>query len=329
MNIEKKRFITATSVLVGTCIGAGVLAIPYVAAQTGFFVALAYILLVGALILIINLYLGEISLRTKGKHQLAGYAKKYLGKTGKKIITFVFVFGIYSAIIAYMFGIGESFSFLFFGNSSYSILFAVVAGLIMSWLIWRGLKYLKKFEKIGVGLILFFLVLISVVFFKDINISNLFVFNLGKLFLPLGVILFALMSFQSIPEINLVLKNKEHLMKRVIITGVLISIVFYILFALIVVGVKGSATPEIATLGLGKIFIWLGIFTMFTSYLSTGNALLENFQFDGKFKKKQAWFLTSIIPILIFLSIRMFKFFSFTTRVQKIKEKEFQNMLFL
>ena len=52
MKQENKRFLVAVSILIGTCIGAGVLGIPYVAAQAGFFVALAYILLIGGIILI-------------------------------------------------------------------------------------------------------------------------------------------------------------------------------------------------------------------------------------------------------------------------------------
>ena len=70
-------------------------------------------------------------------------------------------------------------------------------------------------------------------------------------------------------------------------------------------------TPEIATLALGPVFILLGIFTMFTSYLSLGVALQDNFKFDERMKRKTAWFLTAIVPIGIFLLTRFFKYFSF------------------
>jgi len=51
---------------------------------------------------------------------------------------------------------------------------------------------------------------------------------------------------------------------------------------------------------------------MFTSYLSLGNALLENLMYDERFKKMQAWFLTSIVPIGIFLIVKSCDFLSFT-----------------
>ncbi|MCK5624465.1 amino acid permease [Candidatus Pacearchaeota archaeon] len=311
MKQEKKKFWSATSIFIGTCIGAGVLGIPYVAAQAGFFVALAYILLIGIIILFVNLYMGEIVLRTKGNHQLVGYAKRYLGEKGKKFMEFAFVFGIYAAIVAYMLGIGESISFLIFGDSSYTTLFGILFGAGMSGLLWGKMKVLKRYEKIGVSIILGLLFLIVILFFNKIEVANLMYFNLGNIFLPFGVILFAFLAFYSIPEVKIALGNKEKSMKKVLFTGTLVCTIFYILFALVVVGFKGSGTPEIATLVLGTVFVFLGIFAMFTSWLALGNALETSFMFDEKIKKRKAWLLASLIPILIFLIIRFFEF-SFT-----------------
>ena len=314
MNKEKGVFLVAISILVGTCIGAGFLGIPYVASKVGFFPAIGYIILLGIVILLVNLYLGEISLRTKGDYQIPGYAKKYLGKTGITLSKFATIFVIYSAVIAYMLGIGESISFLIFSNSNYVILFGIFVGLFMSTFLWKGLPVLKKFEKIGVGIILALLVLIFIIFIKDVNTINLLTFNLSSIFLPFGVVLFALLSFHAIPEVRLVLHNNEKKMKKVLIASVLVVVLFYSLFTFLIVGSQGANTPEIATLALGSIFIILGIFAMFTSYLALGNALIQDFMFDNNFKKRKAWFLTSIIPILIFVFIKLVasEFFSFT-----------------
>ena len=309
---DRKRLITAVSIMVGTAIGAGVLGIPYVAAQAGFWAVAGYIVILGAIILSINLYLGEVVLRTKGHHQIPGYALRYLGKKGMVLMEFAMVFGIYSGIVAYMLGMGESMSFLFFGNSQYTTIFGILVGFIMSYLLWRGISALKKYEKMGVAIILLLLLAILVIFAKDVSFANLSYINTANIFLPFGVVLFALLSFASIPEIEQVLNKNEKLMKKTIILGTLIPVVFYIIFAFVVLGFMGTETPEIATLALGPFFILLGIFTMFTSYLASGNALEDNFKFDERMKKKRAWFLTSIIPIGIFLLIRYFDYFSFT-----------------
>ncbi len=303
------------SVLVGTTIGAGVLGIPYVAAKAGFFVALSYILLLGSIVLTVNLYLGEIVLRTKKKHQIAGYANKYLGRKGRFVAEFAIIFHIYAALIAYMLGIGQSLSFLIFGNNLYGFQFAILTGVVMSGLLWQGLKALKHFEKLGVSLVLFLLALIFFIFIKHVEISNLITFNHTHVFLPLGVVLFALTSFYAIPEINLVLNKKDKkLMKKILIVSSIISVLFYSLFTFVIVGSQGAQTPEIATLSLGVFFVLLGILTMFTSYLALGNALEENFRFDDRMSKKTSWFLSAIGPVLVFIIIKLiaFEFFSFT-----------------
>lgn len=310
---QARNFWISVSVLVGTCIGAGVLGIPYVASQAGFFVALAYIILIGAIILFVNLYLGEITLRTKGSHQLIGYAKIYLGIRGRRLMEFATIFGIYAAIVAYMLGIGESISFLIFGNSGHTTLFGVLFAFVMSGLLWKAMKSLKRFEKIGVAIILGLLIAIFFILFNQVEVVNLLYFNIGNIFLPFGVILFALMSFHAIPEIEIILQKNEKMMKRVVIVGTLVCVVFYALFALMVVGFKGVETPEIATLALGTVFVFLGMFTMFTSWLSLGNALDEGFRFDELIKKRwKSWMLVALVPIIIFLLTRFFEFFSFT-----------------
>ena len=312
MVTKNKTFLAGISILIGTAIGAGVLGIPYVVAKSGFLIGAIHILLIGAIILLANLYLGEIVLRTKGEHQLGGYARKYLGKTGSFFMSFAIIFSVYSAIIAYLVGISGSFSFLFFGNFNYAILIGILFGVFMSYLLWRGLKALKTFEKFGVSAIFLLFILIIIFFLKKISFANLTAINTNFLFLPFGVVLFALLSFFALPEINFVLKKDKILMKKILVFGTLITILFYVLFAFVVVGFNGVETPEIATVALGPIFIMLGIFTMFTSYLALGNALRDHLIYDFKFKRISSWILSSLIPIFLFLLVKISKYFTFT-----------------
>jgi len=309
---EGKQLFTAISVITGTCIGAGFLGIPYVTAKAGFLTTLIYIIIFSTILLFVNLYLGEIILRTKKNHQLTGYAEKYLGKKGKYVMLYVTKFTIFAAIIAYTIGVGESISLLIFGNIKYFIPIGVLFGLIMSALIWKGMSSLKIFEKTGVIISLALLLSICIMFFNKINLSNLGYVNLEHILLPFGVILFSMMSFFAIPEAKIILNRNRKLMKKAIIIGTLLPAFFYLIFTFVVVGFKGSETPEIATFALGGIFVFMGIVAMFTSYLSLGNALQQNYIFDFKNSKKRAWFKATIIPIVIFLLTQIFKdFFSF------------------
>lgn len=308
-----KKYLVASSVLVGSCIGAGVLGIPYVAAQAGFLITLAYIILIGALIYTVNSFLGEVVLRTKGDHQLIGYVKRYLGKRAKHIMEFAVIFGAYAGLIAYMLGMGKSISFLIFDNLNYTIPFGILTGVAMSYLLWGGTKSLKKFEKIGVIIILTLLLVIVGLFIPKVQLMNILGFDSSNILLPFGVVLFALMSFHTIPELKIVLKRNEKQFHKTLVTGTLVSVIFYSLFTFVVVGFKGADTPDIATLALGPVFIILGMFTMFTSYLASGNALRESFQFDERFSKKKSWVLATIVPIGLFVLTQLTDFFSFTT----------------
>jgi amino acid permease len=311
----KKDFLqlfSAISIIAGTCIGAGFLGIPYVVSRTGFFVGVLYLSLFTGILLLINLYFGEIILRTKGSKQLSGYAKKYLGKKGEILASFATKFTIYSAIIAYLIGMGQSINFLFFSNSFSLIILGIVLGLLMSLLVWGGFSTLKKYEKFGVIIALLLLLSISVMFFGKVKLENFFYFDLNYFLLPFGVVLFSLTSFFSIPQAKRALGNNVKLLKKAIIVGTALPALFYLLFMFVVVGFKGIETPEIATFALGNIFVIMGIIAMFTSYLSLANALQENYIFDYRYSRKRAWFNAAIVPIFFFLLTQLFSdFFSF------------------
>ncbi|MFW6283426.1 MAG: aromatic amino acid transport family protein [Minisyncoccales bacterium] len=309
---KNKNFLTAVSVIVGTIVGVGFLGIPYVAAKAGFFVTMIHLVIIGSLILIINLSFGEIILRTKGQRHITGYAYKYLGKKGKDIMFILFNLAIISALLAYMIGVGESLSFLFFGSIDYFIPIGALFGFTMSYFLWGGITSLRKFEKIGVITIIILTIFIIVFYSKNIYYPNLFEFNKSYLFLPFGVILFSLMEFFTFPAVRKILRKNEILMKRAIIIGTIIPVLFYMLFALIVVGFAGSKTPEISTIAFGPLFIILGIVTIFTSYLGLGTALERSYMLDYRNKKKNAWFKSTIIPIILFLIIGFFDFITFT-----------------
>jgi len=114
--VMKKEGYESIGVLVGTIIGAGVLGIPYVISKAGFLTGLTTIILLGLVILAINLSIGEVVLRTKGKHQLTGYAEKYLGKKGKLLMSLSMILGITGALLAYIVGVGEAFGAIFYTN---------------------------------------------------------------------------------------------------------------------------------------------------------------------------------------------------------------------
>ena len=306
------RFFAAVATITGTIVGAGFLGIPYVVAKSGFLIGIIEIILLGILLLIAKLYLGEILLRTNKTRQLPGIAKLYLGKNAGRIMLFSLIFGIYSALVAYLIGEGESLSYIFTGSMNYSIYFALGFWLLLSVFVYRGIRALKTAEIIGMISVFALFVLILIYFLDKINIENLLIYDFNYAFLPIGVIIFAFMGFSAMPEVLMVIKNHEKLLKKAIIVGAIIPIVVYAMFALIVVGFSGARTPEIATFALGKLFVLLGILTMFTSFFPLSMAIRDTYYFDLKYSKMKSWILTSFVPLILFLVVYFFKIASFT-----------------
>ena len=315
---RKNEFFGAMAILVGTAVGAGIFGIPYVISKVGFMVGLLYLIGLGLVIIVTTLCYGEVVTRTKERLQMSGYALKYLGKWGKRIITASLAFGIYGALIAYTIEVGN---FLFailgpsLGGSSviYSLIFFAIASLAILF----GLGLVVNIEKIMVVLLIVVMSIIFIFGFSRVNIANLTYADLSPsvIFLPYGVILFAFAAATAVPNMRDLLINKKRSLKKAISIGLLIPLVIYALFALIVMGISGKNTSEAAITGLqsylGQWIIvagaFFGILSMTTSFLALGLVLRELYHYDYKIKKLLAWLIV-VIPVLIIFLLQLTTF---------------------
>lgn len=312
MKITKEVFSSAF-ILTGGTVGAGILALPYVFSKSGYLIGLFWLLFLGAIILFINLSFGEITLRNKKIHHIVGYAETYLGKNGKRVALFATFFGIYSALLAYLIGEGQSLSQLIFGNPYYSLYFGIAFWLAMTLLLRDGLRGLKTLEFFGVTIVISIIVIISLQFFPQVELSNLSYSNLGGFWVPFGVVLFSLLGFSAIPEIRMSGGGKK--LKTAIIIGTLIPILLYLLFTFALVGVFGENIQQVSTISGSPITIILGIFTMFTSYFILSFALGDIILYDLK-KKSLSFIFVSLIPLLLYILISIFDFANFVQVIE-------------
>ncbi|MBU3923314.1 MAG: hypothetical protein KJ592_00185 [Nanoarchaeota archaeon] len=306
----QRQFWATTFPLTGTIIGAGILGLPYVFAKSGFLIGLFWLIVLGSIILFVNLTLGEITLRTKSKHQLTGYAEKYLGKHAKRIMFFSMLFGVYSALLAYLIGEGESLSKLLPGNIN-PIVLGITFWIIMTLLLREGLKELKKIETWGVIGIITIVLGVFIKFLPNINPHNLTTINPTNFAIPIGVVMFALLGFTSIPELREEIKGQEKHFKKAIIVGTLIPITLYIIFSATFIGILGANIDEVATLSFGPFMTLLGIFTMLTSYFVLSFSLRDTFRYDLKISNLKNFTFTSLAPLILYITITQFNFISF------------------
>lgn len=311
--MAKKEVLQAIATLVGTVIGAGVLGIPYVVASAGLLTGILVLLFVGFAVTLMYLFYGEVVLRTKGNHQLTGYAEIYLGKYGKLFAMISMVVGIYGALVAYLIGAGASLSAIFGGSATH---FSIIFFVFVASLIYVGIKAIKKSELLLIILTIGVLLLISVLSVDKIQAVNLTGFSFNNILAPYGVIIFAFMGTAAIPEMKEILAKNKKQFKKSLLIGISIPLILYIVFTIVIVGVVGingflelGEGEKIATIALGKHvgphLALLGnifaVLAMTTSFLTLGLALKEMFIYDYKLKKSVAWILTCSVPLIISL----------------------------
>lgn len=304
----------AIATLIGTIIGAGVLGIPYAVAKVGFLYGFLLILGLGLAFLMLNLFMGEIVLRTKEQHQLTGYAEKYLGHWGKRLMAFSMLISIYGALTAYLIGEGTTLYSIFKIGSPllFALLFFVVCVIIILW----GVKATGRLELMLIFLLIIIVLATGVFSLHQLNLKDFGLHNLALIAIPYGVIMFAYGGSVAIPEMQEELVRQKKKLKSAIILGSLIPIFIYILFTFIVMGLVNlpqfellEPNQRIATIALsiyshpllGLFANIMAVLTMFTSFLSLGLALLEVYQYDYSISKITASVLTFSVPLVIIL----------------------------
>ncbi|MBU1131781.1 hypothetical protein KKC32_00825 [Patescibacteria group bacterium] len=305
--MKKIYFAEAVATLIGTIIGAGVLSLPFAIAAVGLIPGLILLCVLGSVVLITNLMVAEIILRTRARHQLAGYAKKYLGSRFYKLQTFNLVIGGFGALLAYIIGEGAILSSLLGGDKFvYSLIFFAAAAIVLFF----GLNAVKVFE---LWLVVGFVIVIMVIWGASggaIDISNYNYIDLSQWFIPYGVILFAMSGAASVVTMREILKQEERQLKKAVVLGTIIPIIIYIIFACIVIGVTGRNTTEVATVGLGNVIgpymiIFGNLFAFFaigTSFLTIGLIIRDFFHLDLKLSKFSSWIITMSVPLILFLA---------------------------
>lgn len=307
------QVIRATAALIGTTVGAGIFALPFVFSRSGVFSALVVLIGVALTSTLINLLYARVIIGTKGDHQLAGYAAIYLGTWGKFLAFFALVFGLYGALTVYVLQSGRLLgAILPLHPSVLSLLFWVVfSGILVS-----GLGAVSRSETIfsgGVLVLILFLIVLALSRFRSVNISDIgwVGSSLGgrDVLADLGVFLFALAGSSAIPEVEEILRQKRRRLPRVVVFSGGFVAILYVLFSLAIVGACGLATTPAALEGLGHVISGpisflgslVGVLAMGGAYLLVGYALCEVYFRDFRLPRRPSWALVFVPPVVLAL----------------------------
>jgi len=303
------NFILAVATLAGTIIGVGMFGLPYAAMKAGFKLTLIYLFLLGVIVTVVHLIYGEIVLRTKEKHRLPGYAQIYLGRWGWTAASVIFFMTLYLALLAYLLIGGEFLRVILSGwwNIS-SAAGAMLVAILGFGVVFKGLKLTGVFEFFLTAALIVLIVGLSVYSIKLFDPINL---NLKStdIFLPYGLILFALSGGSAIPEIrNFFRAGRKNYLKWAIILGTFIPVLIYAVFITAVLGVSGPATSAEAVKGLLPYFgptlikyaALIGFLAVITSFFTIGLNIKNSLLFDFKFSRSLSFLLTASVPLVLF-----------------------------
>jgi tyrosine-specific transport protein len=309
MDERKRRILRAISTLSGTIIGVGFFSLPYILSKVGIFTLTFYFLFLGSLVILVHLFFGELAILTPDLKRLPGFVNYHLGSIAGKVAFISAILGTYGTLLAYLIIGGNFLKNLFFPIlKDFDLIFILLYFLIACLFIFLGINIISRIEFLDSALFLIILILILTFGYKFFNTKNLFLTpKLSDFFLPYGPILFSLWGASMIPEVEEILKENKKDLKKVIFISILISALFYFLFAISVCGILGKGTSENAISGLekflgkeiSKILFLFGTITAFTSFVALGLTLQKIFWYDLKIEKNLS-FALAVFPPLIF-----------------------------
>lgn len=313
--IVKKKLLNnavlkASLMIAGTAIGAGMLAIPLVTAQTGFLSASFTTLFVWLYMLITGILLMEVSTSLKNNGGFLQMAERFLPVYGKEItiILFTFLYGI--LLVAYISAGYEIFGLNINDHYLVKLLFPIM---IFSFLSLKTNKVIALISFFTIPMWVYF-ILFYVMGAEYIKVNHLASGVYSNAYLAVPVLFGAFGYHNVIPSVSRYLDFDRKKLKLSIFIGSLITCIIYLLWQALILGIVDTKTLEYArengipvTIVLsntinGFSFASIGVifafFAIVTSALGVGLSLVE---FIDPKQNRKTIFLVVFIPSLIAL----------------------------
>ncbi len=320
--------------ILGTSVGAGMLALPIVTAHLSFSMSLLLLFAAWLLMTVGAFSILEVNLWLPSTTNMISMAGRTLGQWGKIITWIVYLLLLYSLICAYLSGIGDITQSLIANVINIPRWFATLLGLfIFGTIVYRGIS---SVDIVNRGLMsvkfLAYLLLVTLVA-SHINIDFVFEGNYQWQNSAFMVMLTSFGYAIIVPSLRTYLKSDTKLLTKVIFIGSLIPFLIYALWIFVIQGIisktgenglimmLGSSNPNSMLMNninqvvhaawlsnIAKLFISI---CAVTSFLGVSICLVD-FIADGlsiNQKGKSAWlvygitYLPPLIIVLIFPGI--------------------------
>jgi tyrosine-specific transport protein len=232
--------IGAISIIAGTCIGGGMLALPVETAVVGLYPALLSLFIAWAFMLITGLYLVEASLWVERDAHYLTLSSRLLGKWGKYLATALYLFMGYGSLVGYSSGgslLLMSFSDYFLHFSLDRVHACAIFTMIFGLCLYFGPKVIGKVNTILLGGMILSYFLIVTLGVNHIDV-RLFTHSLYKEMPTVFPLMLATFSYQMVmPSLTTYLNRNPKALRLSVILGTTIPFVIYAIWETIVFGI--------------------------------------------------------------------------------------------
>lgn len=301
VRMKKGSIFGGAFLLAGSCIGAGMLALPVITGLAGVLPSLIMLVIAWLFMLTSGLFLLEANLNLGYQYSLISLSELTLGQVGKKLTWVLFCFLFYSLNIAYVSASGQilqGFLHSLGFHLSYDmacVFFAAFFGFI----VYRGTKAVDFVNRaLMVFLILSYLILVFLgVKYVNTKLWALVDFKYALPTLPILIISF---GFQNmIPSLAHYFAGDFVRLKKAVIIGSAIPFVIYLIWELVLLGIipeagrqalkeavdQGKAISQVLQNVIGYSFLTMiaqgfALFAIITSYVAQALSLVD-FLSDG------------------------------------------------
>ncbi|MXB82322.1 amino acid permease [Francisella tularensis] len=279
----------AAMIISGTCIGAGMLAIPATVASCGFLIGSILIVCIWALMTFTALVLAEVNLKMDDGANFVEMTSQTLGPIGVGIVWICYVLLLYSLVAAYTVGGGSLISTtlsnlgITLSEKTTGIIFILILGVF----IYISTRIVDHINKIMFsGKLLAFLLLIAVLV-PHISLDHLSykIKNSNFIWAAFPILLTSFGFHHIIPTLRTYVGSNKRSLRQAIIIGSSIPLIVYLLWIFATLGSLPVATPTgILGKNSGEITsVIINHFSTSSSYISTISFLFGFFALATSF----------------------------------------------